>query len=278
MTKKILAAFDGTKYSDGASKYAIEIARVTKSLLTGVFVQDMRYINYTYAYAWDQPFIDFTAIDESQKEEGEKIKLNIQLFNRACSEKGVNHKVHLDRGVPLQELLHESAFADLIIIDSHTSFFTLGDKNPSPFLKDFLADSHCPVLIVPHSYTFFDKVVLCYDGSPSSVHAIKLFSYLFPELDQLKTTLVSVNQKSSNHLKDGHNFKDLLASHFSNIEYEILNGNAEEEMVKYLKQNSENAVVVMGAYGRNSLSRFFHQSMSNKIIQEVNVPVFITHQ
>lgn len=278
MTKKILAAFDGTKYSEGASRYALEIAKATKSLLAGVFIQDMRYINYTYAYTWDQPFVDYGSIDESQKEEREKINLNIQLFNRACQEKGINHKVHLDKGVPLQELLNESAYADLIIIDSHTSFFTLGDKTPSPFLKDFLADSHCPVLIVPHNYSFFDKAVLCYDGTPSSLHAIKTFSYLFPELDDLKTIVVSVNAKSSNHLKEGYNFKDLVHSHFTNVEYEVLHGNAEEELVKYLKLNAENAVVVMGAYGRNSLSRFFHQSLSNKIIQEVNVPVFITHQ
>src|SRR5579863_9850266 len=134
MGRKILAAFDGTKYSEGASKYAIEIAKATGSLLVGVFIQDMRYINFTYAYAWDQPFVDLTSIEASQKEEREKIDLNIKLFHRACDEKGIHHKVHLDRGVPLQELMNESALSDFIIIDSHTSFFTLGDSNPSPFL------------------------------------------------------------------------------------------------------------------------------------------------
>ncbi len=278
MSKKILAAFDGTKYSEGASKYAIEIAKATNSLLVGVFIQDMRYLNFTYAYAWDQPFIDFSSIEASQKDEKEKIDLNIKLFQRACDEKGVNHKVHFDKGVPLQELLNESAFSDLIIIDSHTSFFTLGDKNPSPFLKDFLADSHCPVLIVPHNYTFFDKAVLCYDGSPSSLYAIKMFSYLFPELDDLKTTIISVNEKSSNHVKNGFNFKDLVHTHFKNANFDVLNGNAQEELVKYLKIKGENAIVVMGAYGKNTLSRLFHQSLSTKVIQEVNIPVFITHQ
>ncbi len=278
MSKKILAAFDGTKYSDGASKYAIEIAKATNSFLVGVFIQDMRYLNFTYAYAWDQPFVDLTSIEASQKEEKSKIDLNIKLFRRACEEKGIKYKVHLDKGVPLQELLDESVFCDLIVIDAHTSFFTLGDSNPSPFLKDFLADSHCPVLIVPHTYTFFDKAVLCYDGGPSSVYAIKMFSYLFPGLDDLKTTVVSVNEKSTNHLKEGYNFKDLLRTHFGEIAFEVLHGNAEDQLVTYLKQNGNNAIVVMGAYGRNILSRIFHQSLANKVIQEMNIPVFITHQ
>ena len=278
MSKKILAAFDGTKYSDGASKYAIEIAKLTDSLLVGVFVQDMRYINFTYAYAWDQPFVDMSAIESSQKEEKEKIDLNIKLFHGACEEKGVKHKVHLDKGVPLQELIHESAFSDLIILDSHTSFFTIGNNSPSPFLKDFLADSHCPVLIVPHTYTFFDKAVMCYDGTPSSVYAIKAFSYLFPQLDKLNTVILSVNEKTTNHLKDGNNLKDLVHAHFKNANFEVLNGDANDQLVGYLKQNGQNALVVMGAYGRNAISRLFHQSLSNKVIKELNSPVFITHQ
>ncbi|HWB62613.1 MAG TPA: universal stress protein [Chitinophagales bacterium] len=278
MSKKILAVFDGTKYSDGASKYAIEIAKATNSLLVGVFVQDMRYLNFTYAYTWDQPFVDFTAIEDSQKEEREKIDLNIKLFNRACDEKGIHHKVHLDKGVPLRELLTESSFSDLIIIDAHTSFFTLGNTSPSPFLKDLLADSHCPVLIVPHQYSFFDKTVLCYDGSPSSLYAIKMFSYLFSEFSELETTVLSVNEKTSNHLSTGFNVKDLIHTHFKHTAYEVLNGNVETELINYLKNNAANAVVVMGSYGRNAISRAFHQSLSNKVIQEVNAPVFITHQ
>lgn len=277
--KKILAAFDGTKYSEGASKYAIEIAKATNSLLVGVFIQDMRYMSYTYAYAWDQPFIDFTTIEASQKEEKEKIDLNIKLFRHHCDEKGVHHKVHLDKGVPLQELLQESVFADLIIIDENTSFFSLGDQKPSPFMKDFLADSHCPVLIVPHSYRFFDRAVFCYDGSPSSAYAMKMFSYLFNNLDGLKYTVVSVNEKSSNHLKEGENIKDLIHAHFKNADYEVLHGSPEEELLKYLKSGkADHAVVVMGAYGRNAMSRFFHASLSNKVIEQTHLPVFITHQ
>ena len=72
--------------------------------------------------------------------------------------------------------------------------------------------------------------------------------------------------------------KDLIRVHFQNAEYEILHGDAEQELLKYLKTSGENAIVVMGAYGRNALSRMFHQSLSNKVIREAGIPVFITHQ
>lgn len=276
--KKIIAAFDGQRYSEGATKYAIELAKASNSLLVGVFIQDMRYLNYTYSYVWDQPFVDFTAIEESQHEEKEKIDLNIKLFRNSCEELGVHYKVHLDKGVPLQELLRESIFSDLLIIDSHTGFFSIGNEQPSPFLKDLLVDSHCPVLIVPHTYSSFDKLVLSYDGSPSSVYAIKMFSYLFPELDDMPATLISINESSSNHLNNGTNIKDLLKVHYPNSTAEVLNGSADKELINYLKTRANNAIVIMGAYGRNALSRMFQQSMSNRVIKELNVPVFITHQ
>lgn len=276
--RKVLAVFDGLKYSDGASKYAIELAKATNSLLVGVFVQDMRYMNVAQAFTWDQPYIDFSSIEEIEREDKEKIDLNIALFNRLCNERGIRHKVHLDRGVPLQEVLRESIFADYIIIDSHTSFFSVGNETPSPFLKDLLVDSHCPVLIVPHHYTYFDNVVLCYDGSASSVHAIKMFSYVFPELNDVEATVVSVNEKPTNHLAQGKNFKDLVQLHYKNINYVVLQGNAEEQLLAFLKQKANNSIVVMGAYGRNALSRLFQQSLANKVIKEVNVPVFVTHQ
>ncbi|MFN8321676.1 MAG: universal stress protein [Chitinophagales bacterium] len=278
MRKKIIAAFDGTKYSEGAVKYAVEIAKTTNSLLVGVFIQDMRYVNLTYAYAWDQPFVDFANIEKAQADEKEKVDLNISLFKRTCEANGVNHKVHLDKGVPVQELLNESTFADLLLLDSHTTFFTFEEKGPSPFLRDLLTDSHCPVLILPHHYSAIEKAVLCYDGSPSSVYAIRMYSYLFTELSGLKTTVVTVNEKSTNHLKEGWNFKDLVHTHFGNSDYVVLSGDAEKELIAYLKLNGQNSLVVMGAYGRNAISRLFHQSLSNQVIQELHVPVFITHQ
>jgi nucleotide-binding universal stress UspA family protein len=49
-------------------------------------------------------------------------------------------------------------------------------------------------------------------------------------------------------------------------------------MIDYLAKQGEHAMVVMGAYGRNAISRLFQQSFSNRVIQELKLPVFITHQ
>lgn len=276
--KKILAIFDGTKYSPSTTRYAIEMASYQQAMLVGVFISDMRFGNFTYSYAWDQPFVDFAAVETSQQADMEKIKLNISLFNRACDEKGVHHKVHLDKGVPVQEVIRESVFADMLIIDTQTSFFSLAETMPGTFLKDILADAYCPVLVVPQDYSVYDKVILCYDGSPSSAYAAKQFSYLLPELAKLPVTLVSVNTTSTHHVEGGSSLKELMSQHYPGITYEVLNGTPEEKLYTYLKENGANSLVIMGAYGRSALARIFQQSMSTRIIKDLNLPVFITHQ
>jgi hypothetical protein len=98
-------------------------------------------------------------------------------------------------------LIQETVFADLLILDEHLSFTYVGAQQLSSFVIDILEDAHCPVLVVPEKARVTEHVYLCYDGTPSSVMAIKMYSYLFPEWCSKPTTLVSFNESSSNHLK-----------------------------------------------------------------------------
>jgi len=268
---------DGTQFSKGTIDYAIRLAKLSNSEITGVFLHDMRYLSMTYSYVWDQPFIDFAAIAEIEAEDVEKIAKNVALFSEECKAQNVAFVVKKEKGIPINELLRESIFTDIIVVDENLSFYSLSDSSPSHFIKDLLAESRCPVLIVPTNYEHFDKVVFCYDGSPSSTYAIKQFGYLFPELGNMETTVVSVNEGKGNAIIGGTSFNDLMAAHFPNASLKVLNGTPESQLLNYLKTDGANAVVVMGAYGRNAISRIFEQSMSNKIIRELNLPMFITH-
>jgi hypothetical protein len=43
---KIIAAFDGLKYSESTGDYAIDIAKITDSKITGVFLDDRTYTSF----------------------------------------------------------------------------------------------------------------------------------------------------------------------------------------------------------------------------------------
>ena len=133
-------------------------------------------------------------------------------------------------------------------------------------------------MIVPTSYQEIKNIILSYDGSRSSVYAIKMFNYIFPEWSDCKTFLVNVNESKGNHLKENTNIRELMGRHYTNVTYEVMKGDVTKEIKKFMKYNYSNSVVVMGAYGRNALSRLWHQSLANMIIKDIKVPVFISHQ
>jgi nucleotide-binding universal stress UspA family protein len=275
--KKILVAQNGIKYSAAAVEYAVNIAKVEDALLVGLFIHDLSYANLSYGVMWDMPYVDFNMLSEINKDDDEKIKLNISLFKSACDKAGVKHRVHLEQGVPLQELIKESSFADLILIDVHTGFFSFKQETPSPFLKDVLADAHCPVLIVPDSHNTFEKVIFSYDGSASSSYALKMFSYIFPKHADNETIILTVNKDNSNHIEENKNIKELASTRLTSPNYVVLNGEPEVEILNYLKTFGHNAVVVLGSYGRSAISRLFNESLSNKLLREIQLPLFITH-
>ena len=269
MEKKILLAMEGDRFSNSTLKYGIEV---------GVFMRDLKYAGYAYPIVFDQPFVDTGSYSKFLKEEREKINANIKIFNDKCSKEGVAHKVHLDEAAPIEGLIHESAYADLIIMDSKMNISDLLPDNPSSTLRDILVDAHCPIMIVPGSYQEIKNIILSYDGSHSSAFAIRMFNYVFPEWSDYKTFLVSINDTKGNHLKENTNIRELMARHYGNVTYEIMRGDVSKEMKKFMKYNYSNSIVVMGAYGRNALSRLWRQSLANMIIKDIKVPVFISHR
>jgi len=135
----------------------------------------------------------------------------------------------------------------------------------------------CPVMIVPSQYRMIDSYVMLYDGEPSSVHAIKMFDYVFARPDW-KVQVVSIKEpRQTLHLPDNHLMKEFMKRHFPEAAYAILKGDAEEEIVRYLQNIKQHPLVVLGAYQRGMVSKWFHESMADVLMRELNCPLFIAH-
>jgi len=78
-------------------------------------------------------------------------------------------------------------------------------------------------------------------------------------------------------LPDNKLMKEFMHRHFPKATYTVLKGDAEDEISTYLKMQKENALVVLGAYQRDMVSRFFKRSLADCLIENVNLPLFIAH-
>jgi nucleotide-binding universal stress UspA family protein len=173
-------------------------------------------------------------------------------------------------------MIEESRFADLIVLDAETSFTRTNEAIPGRFVKDVLLESECPVIISPYSFDRIEEVVFSYNGSTSSVFAIKQFTYLFPELRQKKAIVVCVRDDGGETLAEQFKMKEWLKDHYSDVEYVVLKGDPSDQLFGYLIEK-KNGIVVMGAYGRSMLSRLFKPSHARLIVKTINLPIFISH-
>ncbi|HRE37409.1 MAG TPA: universal stress protein [Chitinophagaceae bacterium] len=276
--KKIIAAFDGLKYAENTAACALHLAKRTQTHLVGVFPDDMTYTSYLIHELVVKKGITADQLKKYEERDAKSRKQSVEKFEKVCKQEGIQYSLHQDKKVAIQCLKHESIYADLLVISMKETFSHYPEKPPTRFIRDLLSDTQCPVLLVPEKYKGFEKVVLLYDGEPSSVYAIKMFSYLLPELADIPTEVISVNPANKSlHLPDNKLMKEFMKRHYPGASYTILKGMAEEAIVKKLKEQDENTLVVLGAYRRGAVSRWFRESMADVLMKEVRLPLFIAH-
>jgi hypothetical protein len=277
--KRILLAIDALNPDRNSLDFACFLGRLNKSKVTGVFLENL--------IADEKPllkvmqgsaYIDW-AIDENSDEykaKMELIKKNIALFSEGCINREVSYQLHRAGGEPATQLIEESRFADLLVVDAETSFNKRFEGPPTEFVKDVLKKAECPVIIAPERFEAIDEIVFTYTNSASSVFAIKQFTYLFPKLKDKRVRIIHVNKEGKWPVPEKNKLMEWLKNYYTDIHFEALEGEPESALFGSFL-NSRNTFIVMGAYGRNSLSQFLKRSRADLLMNTITQPIFIAH-
>lgn len=277
--KLILLAVNAINPDKNSYEFASYLGRLTKSKVCGMFLDDPEaYQKLVIKQTHGVLYTDWNIEENSDEYRNKKetIKNNIFLFKEACISSEVSYSIHSEHEVPPADLLEESRFADLIVADASLSLSTIPEGTPSDFVIHILHKANCPVIISPVTFNEIDEIVFTYNGSLSSIFAIKQFTYLIPEYFDKKVTVVQVNKEGKWPLKDQQRLKEWLGNHYTDLHFEALEGNTENELMSFLF-NRKNMFLVMGAYGRNSLSEYFKKSAAEILIKTLTQPIFIAH-
>ena len=274
--RKLVIAFDGSQYSEGAMAFARQMNYAEKVSLTGLFLPQTIFSNM-WSYADSASATAFIPMLES--DDAEQINSNIERFERECNKYGIKYTVKkefFDLAIP--ELQKETRFADLVIIGAESFYNRNGnDDETNEYLKDTLHSSECPVVVVPESYHYPTSNILAYDGSESSVFAIKQFVYLFPEFADNPTLLVSVREAASKHAEHTNSIRDLASDHFSSLSYINLDIDPDKYFATWISEK-KNSILVCGAFSRSMLSQILRKSFVEEVLKEHRIPVFISHK
>ncbi len=275
---KIIAAFDGLKFSTPNMEMAIQVAKSTNAHLTGIFLDDRTYTSYRIYELVLEDGVSESKLKQYRSRDTQNRLHAAALFEEHCQAAQLEFNVHHDKNVALQELLHESIFSDLLIVNRNESFTHHEEKYPTRFIRDLLSDTQCPVLLTPENTIPIEKIIFLYDGDPASVYAIKMFNHLFPQYQSYPAELFTVKRPDSNvHLPDHKLVKEFMKRHYTHLDYTVKIGDASEEIVNHLQAETQHCCVVLGAYRRTMMSRWFRSSMADALIQHFDFPLFIAH-
>lgn len=269
--KKILLAFDGEHFSQGAFEFASSLNRKERIFLTGVFLSQVEAKNL-WAYSVGVPPAVVPVLEEDTEIEEE----NIERFRDLCEVNNIECSIHKDfNGFVIPELTKETKYADLLLIGSETFYRNLG-VGLNDYLANALHKSECPVLLVPESFVFPQSNILAYDGSDSSVYAIKQFAYLFPELCDNPTLLVYCEDHDET-IPAKEYIQELTEAHFSNLQILRLETDPRKGFKNWIAEK-KNSILISGAFGRSTFSQTFKKSFVADIVKEHQLPVFVAHK
>lgn len=272
--KKIIAALDGLRLSQATIQTATTLAAALPAHLVGVFLDDFTRNSFSVYEAIEDGEFSEKRLKKLAEKDKQIRDHAVREFETACQDKGIQYSVHRDKSIAIQDLLRESIYADLLIINAHESFSRLEEPAPTRFLRDLLSDVQCPVLITPENYAPFEKVIMLYDGAPASVFAIKMFTHIMP--GNLPVEVISVTENDL-HLPENRLMKEFMKRHCPHAMYTVLKGDAENEILHRLLTEGPRSLVVLGAYQRSAVSRWFKASMADVLIKAVACPLFIAH-
>jgi nucleotide-binding universal stress UspA family protein len=276
--KKISAAFDGLRFSESTLAHSIALAKASKAVLSGVFLESFLYHSYNLEDVIEKDGITKGNVKRHMRED-KKVRENCaKIFETACKAAKLKYALHRDIGLTILEVVRESIYSDLLLINNEDTFSTMKQLKPSLFICELLSEVKCPLLVVPTTYHKIERVVILYDGRPRAVTAIKMFHHLFPHMKDLPIEVLFVSAADYHRQRPDQELMDeFINCHYPQATSIELRGDHKVLILNHLEKTDPDTLIVMGANQRSRVSRLFTPSLVEKVLEKIDLPVFIVN-
>ena len=199
-------------------------------------------------------------------------------FAGRCEQEGLPHAEVKRIGVPHEQFCEEAKSCDLVLIGRGSQFrFITGDDEADETLKKVLKDSCRPVVVVPTTGPADGPVVIAFDGSLQAVRALTAFQAT-GLCQSYAVHIVSVATKATESGQHAEMARALLHDHGTEaVPHALVTKQPAAEAILEQASRLNASLLVMGAYGQPALREFFLGSVTRKVLEEAQVPLFLTH-
>ena len=277
MIKRILVGIDTSEHSRVGQAYSFALARRFHAALIGLHVVDIVSIEGSLPHDISgmlglEPYLDFS----SKMREVLTLRGRVVLdeFRSAAERERLAFETVLDVGVVANQLCERARGADLVVIGhrgAHARFSTglLGSTAESVARK-------CPrpLLVTPQVQRDIQRMALAYDGSDRASKAMRAAAEMATEFDApLDVITVARDQpRGERVLGEARRY---LEPYQIKASFELLSGNAHEEIVKFLAARQSDLLFI-GAYGHSRIIEMVLGSNTEYVLRNAPCAVFLS--
>jgi len=278
MIKTILAVLDGQDAEHASIDFALRWSSDFGATLVGLGVLDEGLVNPPEPVPLGGGEAKRARDAARMQKRRLAVEHGLSAIAARCACEQVAFKPLEPVGLPVENILLEAQRCDLIVMPRHAADVTDSlEEGSNAALWTILRATPRPVVAVPTQASPGDAVVIAYDGSLQAARALQAF-----ESSGLAAKhplhVVSIDDDSDEATRRGSRAIEFLAFHDLPAQLHVVPCTATQaEHLMETARGLNAGLVVMGAYGRPRIYEFFLGSVTQAMLAECSIPLFLYH-
>ncbi|WP_164674929.1 hypothetical protein [Anditalea andensis] len=212
---KVVLGFGGSSFDKRELDGIFKFLPHSNMLYVGAVINDLDGIPLIMPCAGGKCGNNVACVQKKEKKARQEL---YAYLSEKCEETACKYIIHKDEGCMPQELIRETQYADLLIINQETYNATVINEGESIPFRILLELAGCPVLVLPKDIANIEQVVMTFDGTAIAMRGIKQFSYLLPDVgNRLPVTVLTTYCEEGPPSIEEKLFIEYLKQHFTNL-------------------------------------------------------------
>ena len=276
--KKLLVCTDGSDYSQVCCRYAAWIAEYTGASIELLYLTDLRQFEVPLVADLSgslgiQPYQDvLTHLQEMEKRKATVIEKNArEIFDKEGMKNPIRFYHHT--GLLVDYLEDFEKDVDLVLLGKRGENADYATAHLGSNMERVIRVSSKPTLTTSRKFIPITKILLAYDGGESCQKALQFLCENEALSDQeLHIFTVSENEDDKTTFENMEQAKSIAKRRKRTNYFQILNGNIEDQIARYV-DNEEINLLVMGVYGHRRIRYLLIGSTTTTVIRACRIPV-----
>ena len=203
-------------------------------------------------------------------------KLLKQEFDQRCRAAAIDGKLVVASGEVTKEVRRRARWTDLIVANLAHPAGSGPLEKLRPGFRSLLRQAAGPALVTPSHTSNLARPLLAFNGSPASVRALYLLTYLAGRW-QLPITVVTVSEPNRVHREVQRLPKDYFHAHGiarDNVTFVVENGPVGPAILRTV-EIYECDLIVMGSFSRRGISDVVSESALDDILRNSWWPILV---